>query len=137
MGMNEGWDDDDDDDFEDEDVEIMLIEDVDLFLVSLRGAVSLTIAKDAVDEGSLEKYLPIMQMKAILDEYVDGTDEETGLPFMLADAYPILVEDVSSAFLGVCLSKLAAADLIESAWDDERGEQIFWTKPKKKGATDD
>lgn len=129
MGMNEAWDDEDGDD---EEVEIMLIEDLDLFLYSLRNAVSLTIAKDAVDEDALDKYLPLTQMGKIIEDYIDGVDEETGYPFMTDESYADMVQDVSSTFLGVCLAKLAAADLIESAWDDERGEQVFWTKDTKK-----
>ena len=136
MGMSEyddEWGDDDDDEVE---VEVMIVEDQELFLTSLRDSVSVTVAKDAIDRGSLDKYLTIEQMGKILDDYVDGIDEETGCKFMTEESYAELTADIASTFLGVCLSKLAAADLIESAWDDERGEQVFWTKSKR-GKTDD
>lgn len=121
MGLN--YEDDDD-----EEVEVMLVEDEDLFLKSLRESVSVTVAKNAVDNDDLDKYLTIEQMRKILADYVDGVDEETGCEFLTEISYYSLIQDVSSSFLGVCLSKLAAADLVESAWDDKRGEQVFWRK---------
>ena len=132
MGLSEydeEWDDDDE-------IEVMLVEDQDLFLTSLRDSVSVTVAKDAIDEGTLDKYLTIEQMEKILDDYVDGVDEETDCKFMTHESYDALVADISSTFLGVCLAKLAAADLVDTAWDDERGEQVFWTKASRRKAGD-
>ena len=132
MGMNE-HDDDDDDDVDG--VEVMLVEDVELFLFSLRERVSVTIAANAIEPRNLDEYMTMTQMKSTLGDYVDGVDEETGCPFLLVESYEELVDDLSRSFLGACLAKLAAADLVETAWDDERGQQIFWTK--KGGGEDD
>ena len=125
MGLN--YDDLDDDD----EIEVVLIEDFDVFLVSLRDAVCLTVAKGEIEDADLDKYMTLNQIRSIVNGYIDGTDEETGVPFMIEDSYEELVADVSAAFLGACLSKLAAADLIETAWDEKRAEQIFWRKEKK------
>ena len=122
MGLNEY-----DEEWDDE-IEVMLVEDEELFLTSLRESVSATVAKDAVKEGELDRYLTIEQMRKIMADYVDGVDEETGCEFMTEDSYADLLADISATFLGVCLSKLAAADLVETAWDEKRGEQVFWRK---------
>ena len=130
MGMNE-YDDGYDDDDDGEEIEVMVVEDRDLFLTSLRDSVSVTVANDAIDDGVLDKYLTLEQMSQILEDYVEGIDEETGCEFMTEEAYALLLKDVTATFLGTCLSKLAAADLVESAWDDERGEQVFWPKNRR------
>ena len=115
---------------DDDCVEIMLIEDMEFFLFSLRDAVSTAIAKGAIEDIELDKYLSVGQLEKSLETFVVGVDEESGLPFLMEEAYGELVDEVSSLFLGCCLSKLAAADLVDTAWCDERNQQVFWVKER-------
>ena len=124
MGLD--YDDDDDDD----EVEVMMITDHGLFARSLREAACTSVAKGTVDVRCLDEYMTLQQVSSIIEDYIEGVDEESGNPVMSEEAYLELVRDVSSSFLGACLAKLAAADLVETAWDEERGQQVFWRKER-------
>lgn len=130
MGMNEAWsdyDDDEDEDFED----VILVTDLEVFVVSLREAVSASVAKGAIADKDLGEYVSVGQLKSLIESYIEGVDEESGHPFMREETYLALLNEASSVFLGACLSKLAAADLVDTAWDDERGQQVFWVKENR------
>lgn len=115
---------------DDEEVEVMLITDRRLFAESLREAACTSVAKGAVDVQCLDEYMTLQQVSSIIEDYIEGVDEESGSPVMSEENYVELIRDVSSSFLGACLAKLAAADLVETAWDEERGQQVFWRKEK-------
>ena len=127
MGLND-YDDGYDD--EAEEVEVMTVTDMAIFAESLRELVSMTIAKGTIDQDALDDYMPLKQVISIVGEHIDGFDEETGCEFLLVESYEDLIEDISATFLGSCLAKLAAADLLETAWDEEEERQVFWRKKR-------
>ena len=123
------------DEEEGEEVEVIVIEDKDVFLKALRDSINQAVAQGTIAPEDLDEYLPLKQMYAIVEDYIENDpDDEDEHPFMLEEAYPLMVSDVASAFLGACLSKLAAAGLVETAWDDERQSVIFWKADRR---TDD
>lgn len=118
-----------------EEVEVIVIEDKDVFLKALRDSINQAVAQGTIAPEDLDQYLPLEQMYAIVQDYIENDPEdEDDPPFMLEEAYPLMVSDVASAFLGACLSKLAAAGLVETAWDDEKQSVIFWKADRR---TDD
>ena len=117
------------DEGEGEEVEVIVIENRDVFLKALRDAINSTVAHGVISPEELDNYMPLEQMYAIVEDYIEDTDENEH-PFMLEESYPLMVSDVASAFLGACLSKLAAAGLVETAWDEEKQTVVFWKADK-------
>jgi hypothetical protein len=98
---------------------------------------------------NLDKYASYMRKKAAIhfsEEYDDDLDDFVTIPqirHMIAmrsvgkdeqDRYMMndsgrenLFNDLKTRLYNCGLSKLAAKDMIECAWDDENQEMIFWS----------
>lgn len=120
----------DEDDEDEEMVEVLLVEDEDAFINALQEHVNKVIAKETIPADELDTYVTKEQFRSMVKEFYLGVDEDSGCPFMTEETYEELLLHVSKAFLGACLSRLASKGLIESAWDSDANEAIFW-RPKK------
>lgn len=118
---------------DDEEVEVMLIEDEELFIRGMQKHLNKVIAKDTIEAGDLDSYMTLEQIRSMAREWYIGLDPESGHPVMTAEVYEEMVLALSRAFLGSCLAKLASKGLVESAWDPEANEAVFWRKAEKDG----
>lgn len=90
------------------------------------------VAKDLTGEKivhmtdlDLNEFITIQQIKNIIMNNCIVDDE---CILLNTDIYTKILEEVSSDMYGAALSKLAASDKIDVAWDDDLNEMIFLFK---------
>jgi hypothetical protein len=72
----------------------------------------------------LNTFVSIHQVESVILENTDK-DEENNI-IMDEDQYNTIFNEVSDWIINSGLSKLAAEDKIQCAWDDEQNCMIFW-----------
>lgn len=80
-------------------------------------------------EDNLDDFITIPQTSNLIEEHSIGKDEK-GRFLIDEDANKTLFEAVRVRLYNAGLSKLAAKDLLECAWDEKKGEMVFWSKKK-------
>lgn len=87
--------------------------------------------KKELDESEdLESYVTVGQISQMIAENAIGQDEEGH--YLIADeGQKILLEQLKTRIYNSGLSKLAAKNLIECAWDDKKKTMIFWSNGTK------
>lgn len=79
------------------------------------------IANNIIDE-----FITIEQCKTIVFDRCEIDDD--GMPVVDENIYSQILIDIGQQIHQSALSKLAANDIIECAWDDKKNEMIFWAK---------
>ena len=78
-------------------------------------------------EDDLDEFVTIPQVQQMIDYRSSGMDEQGR--YLLSEAgCDELFEDIKTRLYNCGLSKLAAKDILECAWDEEIGEMVFWRK---------
>lgn len=80
-------------------------------------------------EENLDDFITIPQTSRMIEEHSIGKDDKNRL-LIDEHANKALFEAVKVRLYNAGLSKLAAKDLLECAWDDKKGEMVFWAKKK-------
>jgi len=78
---------------------------------------------------NLDEFITVQQASKMIEEHSIGKDEE-GRHLIDEDSHKKLFEAVRLRIYNSGLSKLASNDLLECAWDDKKGEMVFWAKKK-------
>ena len=112
----------------DEDNAMYSIKDIQGLCSSIRK----NVAKDLTGEKivhmtdlDLNEFITIQQIKNIIMDHCIIDDDDI---LLNTEIYAKILEEVSSDMYGAALSKLAASDKIDVAWDDELNEMIFLFK---------
>jgi hypothetical protein len=77
-----------------------------------------------------DKYITLEQMKGIINENSIGFDLEHR-PFLNINSSEKIFEATVVWVKNTILARLAAKDLVECAWDDEKNDWVFWYKEDK------
>ena len=77
----------------------------------------------------LDTFMSIGQVEGIILTNTDKDDEDNII--IDEDQYNSIFDEVTNCIINSGLSKLAAEDKIECAWDDEQDCMVFWYKEKK------
>lgn len=112
--------------------EVHAIINLDRYAAYIRRRAALSFSEDY--EEDLDEFITIKQTTDLIAENSIGKDEK-GLYLIDENSHKRLFEAVRLRLYNAGLSKLAAKDHLECAWDDEKGEMVFW--PKKKRANED
>lgn len=107
--------------------EVHAIINLDRYSAYIRRMVAASFSEEYED--NLDEFITIKQTSKIIEEYSLGKDKK-GKLLVDEEASKSIFEAVKIRLYNSGLSKLAAKDLLECAWDDKKGEMIFW--PKKK-----
>lgn len=78
---------------------------------------------------NLDSFMSIGQVENVILENTDK-DEDNNI-IMDEDQYNSIFDEVTSCIVNSGLSKLAAEDKIECAWDDEQDCMVFWYNEKQ------
>lgn len=84
------------------------------------------------DSENLEDYVTINQIGQMIEENSIGKDED-GHHMITGEGYKLLFEQIKTRIYNSGLSKLAAKDLVECAWDERKKTMVFWSNEKNKG----
>lgn len=78
-------------------------------------------------DDDLNEFVTIPQVCQMIAHRSSGKDEQNR--YLLSETgCDELFEDLKTRLYNCGLSKLAAKDLLECAWDDEEGEMVFWAR---------
>lgn len=76
---------------------------------------------------NLDEFITINQTCTIITENSIGMDENQRY-LINEESYEVAFEEIKLRLYNSGLSKLAAQDLIECAWDNNENKMIFWAK---------
>lgn len=107
--------------------EVHAIMNLEKYAAYIRRRAALSFSED--HEENLDDFITIAQTSSLIEEHSVGRDEE-GRLLIDEDANKKLFEAVRVMLYNAGLSKLAAKDLLECAWDEKKGEMVFWAKNK-------
>lgn len=111
------------------DKEIHAIMNLEKYATYMRRKAALSYA-DSYTE-NLDEFMTVKQTTQMIIEYSIGKDEE-GRYLIDEESYLKLFDSIKLRLYNVGLAKLAAQDLLECAWDDEKNEMVFWKKESSK-----
>lgn len=103
---------------------------LDKYAAYIRKRAAASFSKDYGED--LNEFITIRQTVDMIVENSIGKDEK-GLYLIDEASHKKLFESVRLRIYNSGLSKLAAKDMLECAWDGNKGEMVFWSKKKKKG----
>lgn len=107
--------------------EVHAIMNLDKYSAYIRRRAAISFSENY--EENLDDFVTIPQTSALIEEHSIGKDEE-GRLLIDEQSHKRLFEAVRLRLYNAGLSKLAAKDLLECAWDDQKGEMVFWAKKK-------
>lgn len=105
--------------------EVYSITDINGYVSQMRQVAAETICENITED--LNDYISIGQMINLVNDNCIGFDTNNR-PMLNETINEKLFEEISIWIHSVGLSKLAAKDFIECAWDNELNEMIFWAK---------
>jgi len=77
------------------------------------------------NDANINDFITIEQCRQIIEDNCDIT-EDTGEYTVNEKSYWSIIIEVSEQIYQSALSKLAADDIIECAWDDDTNKMVFW-----------
>lgn len=101
------------------------IHDMDGFIGHIRNGAAQSISENYTD--NLDDFITLSQVKNLVIDHSMGIDEN-GYHLITENIFDDIFENIRHSIYQSGLSKLAAQNLIECAWDDETNEMVFWTK---------
>lgn len=106
------------------------ITNIDGFIETVRDGAARSISEKYTE--NLDDFISIGQIKNFIEEINIGTDDD-GLPMITEDIFDDIFDYIRNTIYQVGLSKLAASNHIECAWDDESNQMVFWLDSKTEG----
>lgn len=103
------------------------ITDLDGFSDTIRDGAAKSLSQDYSDD--INDYITIEQVKQIISQNILGVDD-VGDYMITEQLFDTIFETVRDEIYQSALSKLAAKNIIECAWDTENQTMIFWLNSK-------
>ena len=100
-----------------------IIEDMKRFCKKVRSY-SLGFLAEDMRQKNLKEFITLKQCAEIVKDQCPM--DENGDRAVDEDAYVDIIEQICKQIYQSALSKLAADDIIECAWDDKNDKMIFW-----------
>lgn len=108
--------------------EVHAIMNLDKYAAYIRRRAAISFSEDYAED--LDDFVTIKQTVDMIIEHSIGKDEK-GLYLIDESSHKKLFDEIRLRIYNSGLSKLAAKDMLECAWDDKKGEMIFWPKKKE------
>jgi hypothetical protein len=107
--------------------EIYLIMDIKKYSEYIRKQAASSFSNDYHE--NLDEFITLWQVSDMIIKYSVGQDEKKR--YMIDENnHEKLLEEMTERIYNSGLSKLAAKDEIECAWDSEKNKMIFWAKKR-------
>ena len=114
---------------------VFVISDIEGFCDATRDLVAYDLhgdsRKKSVEE-NLDDFITLKQIESIVQDLSLDTDHNDDEIRINIDIYEDIIEEVSSQIYGTALAKLAADGFLESAWDENLNDMVFWVKDPEK-----
>lgn len=107
--------------------EVHAILNLDRYAAYIRKRAAMSFSENYGED--LDEFITIKQAADMIVEHSIGKDEQ-GLYLINESSHKKLFEEIRLRIYNSGLSKLAAKDMLECAWDDKKGEMVFWAKKK-------
>jgi hypothetical protein len=107
--------------------EVHAIMNLEKYAAYIRKRAAMSFSEDYGED--LDDFITIKQTSDMIAENSIGKDEK-GLYLINESSHKKLFEQIRLRIYNSGLSKLAAKDMLECAWDDKKGEMVFWAKKK-------
>jgi hypothetical protein len=107
--------------------EVHAIMNLDKYAAYIRRRAAISFSEDYVED--LNEFVTIKQTVDMIVEHSIGKDEK-GLYLIDEKSHKRLFEEIRLRIYNSGLSKLAAKDVLECAWDEKKDEMVFWAKKK-------
>lgn len=78
-----------------------------------------------IKEDLLDDFITLAQCASIIKKKC-YKDDESGKYFLDEDIYLDIVTEIAKQIYQSALSKLAADNIVQCAWDDDHNEMVFW-----------
>lgn len=108
-------------------MEVFSITNLTEFADSVRTGAAKYISEDYTE--NLDDFITIKQVENIVIQHSLGLDDDD-LYIINENVFEHIFDYVSSMIYQSGLSKLAAQNLIECAWDNDTNQMIFWSAQK-------
>lgn len=93
----------------------------------IRKAAADNLCEDGNSTEDLNDYISIEQIVNLIEDECLGLDDENR--YLLNEDTNAKIFDIVTIWIhNVGMAKLAGANLLECAWDDELNDMVFWTK---------
>lgn len=114
---------------------VFVISDIEGFCDATRDLVAYDLhgvsRKKSVEE-NLDDFITLKQIESIVQDLSLDTDHNDDEIRINIDIYEDILEEVSTQIYGTALAKLAADGFLESAWDENLNDMVFWVKDPEK-----
>ena len=108
--------------------EVHAIMNLDKYASYIRKRAAISFSEDYAED--LDDFVTIKQTVDMIIDHSIGKDEK-GLYLIDESSHKRLFEEIRLRIYNSGLSKLAAKDMLECAWDDKKGEMVFWAKKRE------
>lgn len=102
-----------------------IVSEDDKFCKSIRKQALKSLSKESINSIDLDLFITLDQCRDIVYNCCAGQDPD-GRCIIDEETYLDMLIEISEQIYQSALSKLAADNIIECAWDDEEGHMIFW-----------
>jgi hypothetical protein len=109
--------------------EVYCVMNLEKYAKYMRDTAAASFAKNYTDK--LDDFVTIAQVCKMIKENSIGQDEE-GRELLDDKAHEEIAEALRVRIHNAGVSKLAASDHLECAWDDKKNEMVFWVKGEEK-----
>lgn len=114
-------------------METFSIVDMSGFIKTVRDGAAKSLSENYTD--NVDNYVTVGQIESMVKNKSVGMDDENNY-MITEEIFDEIFESIRTDIYQSALSKLAASDKIECAWDDKTNEMIFWFNSKTKGEID-
>jgi hypothetical protein len=102
------------------------IKDMSRFCEILRKEALFSLSDNILEKTNIDEFITLRQCEEIVNRKCK-THDESGVKILNEDIYANMLYEIAEQIYQSALSKLAASDIIECAWDDKSQKMIFWT----------
>jgi hypothetical protein len=102
------------------------IKDMSRFCEILRKEAVFSLSDNISEKTNIDEFITLRQCEEIVNRKCK-THDESGVKILNEDIYANMLYEIAEQIYQSALSKLAASDIIECAWDDNSQKMIFWT----------
>lgn len=107
-------------------MEHFVIKDMFRFCKAIRGEAVLSLSENISEQTNIDEFITIVQCEEIINRKCQSHDDY-GRYILNKHLYTDILYEIAEQIYQSALSKLAASDIIECAWDDNLQKMTFWT----------
>lgn len=105
---------------------LYIIKDMQKFCKTIRDEAVVSLSANISKKTDIDEFITIKQCEEIVGRKCISHDDY-GRLILNKDLYVDILQEIAEQIYQSALSKLAASDIIECAWDEKLQKMTFWT----------